>query len=157
MTPAATFLSSSLSASSTSSRSSPPAVRSRALRRAGQLAVGTVLGVVLSRVGFTRYDELHAMLTLADPRLIAAFAGAVVVSAIGYRLVGERATPGRVSPQLVTGGVLFGLGWAVAGACPGVAFAQLGEGKLWSLVTLAGLVAGTRLGARVRNQLANGR
>lgn len=129
-------------------------VASRALRRAGQLVVGTVLGVVLSRVGFTRYDELHAMLTLTDPRLIFAFAGAVVLSAIGYRVVGERATPGRISPQLVVGGVLFGLGWAIAGACPGVAFAQLGEGKLWSLVTLAGLVVGTRLGARVRSRLA---
>lgn len=136
---------------------SSPVASSRTLRRAGQLAVGTVLGVVLSRVGFTRYDELHSMLTLTDPRMILAFAGAVVLSAIGYRLVGERASPGRVSPQIVIGGVLFGLGWAIAGACPGVAFAQLGEGKLWSLVTLAGLVVGTRLGARVRSHLASQR
>jgi uncharacterized membrane protein YedE/YeeE len=113
--------------------------------------------VVLSRVGFTRYGELHAMLTLQDARLILAFAGAVALSAIGYRLVGERATPGPVSPRLIVGGVLFGLGWAVAGACPGVVFVQLGEGKLWALVTLGGVVAGTHLGARARDRLASPR
>jgi hypothetical protein len=108
---------------------------------------------VLSRVGFTRYAELHAMLTLRDVRMILAFAGAVVLSAVVYRASGERASPGPLSPRVVFGGVAFGIGWAIAGACPGVAFAQLGEGRLFALVPLVGLLLGTLLGARARQRL----
>ena len=49
----------------------------------------------------------------------------------------------RLHVGTVVGGVLFGIGWAVSGACPGAAFAQLGQGKLWALATLAGIVIGT--------------
>ncbi|MDQ3320125.1 MAG: YeeE/YedE family protein [Actinomycetota bacterium] len=40
------------------------------------------------------------------------------------------------------GAVLFGTGWAVTGACPGPIAAQLGQGVLWSVFTLAGVVIG---------------
>ena len=47
--------------------------------------------------------------------------------------------------EIVPGGVLFGIGWALCGACPSVPWVQLGEGKLASLATLAGVFAGTIL------------
>ena len=40
------------------------------------------------------------------------------------------------------GGMLFGLGWALAGACPSIPLVQLVEGKVLALFTLAGIVAG---------------
>ncbi|MBM4280985.1 MAG: hypothetical protein FJ137_09555 [Deltaproteobacteria bacterium] len=121
--------------------------------RVGPLLVGTALGVVLSRVGFTRFAELQAMLTLSDSRMVGAFAGAVTLSAVLYRLRGDRATPGGVAPRVVLGGVAFGVGWAIAGACPGVVFAQLGEGQWWAAASLVGLLLGTRLGAVARERL----
>jgi uncharacterized membrane protein YedE/YeeE len=57
-----------------------------------------------------------------------------------------------LTKSAVVGGVLFGVGWALAGACPGVAFAQVGEGKLWALVTIAGMVVGTLVFHRVRDR-----
>ena len=42
----------------------------------------------------------------------------------------------------ILGGVLFGLGWVVSGACPGVILAQLGEGKLYALFSLVGVAIG---------------
>jgi uncharacterized protein len=45
----------------------------------------------------------------------------------------------------VVGGAIFGLGWAIAAACPGPIAAQLGQGIAWSLATTAGVVAGIAL------------
>ncbi|MBW2463442.1 MAG: YeeE/YedE family protein [Deltaproteobacteria bacterium] len=45
----------------------------------------------------------------------------------------------------VIGSVLFGVGWAITGLCPGPIFVGIGEGKLYALVTLAGVFAGTTL------------
>lgn len=52
-----------------------------------------------------------------------------------------------VPPQRrhVVGSLLFGTGWALAGACPGPIAAQVGSGRLSSLFTLAGLLAGIAL------------
>jgi uncharacterized membrane protein YedE/YeeE len=40
------------------------------------------------------------------------------------------------------GGALFGLGWALSGACPSIVFVQLGEGQLGGVLTFAGMFAG---------------
>ena len=50
------------------------------------------------------------------------------------------------------GGVLFGAGWALTGACPSIALVQLGEGKLGALVTLVGIFAGNALYAAVHER-----
>ena len=59
--------------------------------------------------------------------------------------LGARA-PGR---HHVVGSVFFGVGWAVADACPGPIATQVGQGVLWSLFTIAGVVAGMVLAQRV--------
>ncbi|HNS29691.1 MAG TPA: YeeE/YedE thiosulfate transporter family protein, partial [Tenuifilaceae bacterium] len=53
----------------------------------------------------------------------------------------------------VIGGFLFGLGWAITGACPGPLFAQIGSGFLVVLVTLLSAVAGTWLYGLLQNKL----
>lgn len=109
------------------------------------LAFGVALGYALSRIGFTSYTELHAMFVFADLRLFFVFTGGVAAVAVGLFATRRfRSLPRRaIHRGTIVGGVLFGLGWAIAGACPGVAFVQLGEGKLWALASLAGIVAGT--------------
>jgi uncharacterized protein len=49
----------------------------------------------------------------------------------------------------VVGSVIFGLGWGLADACPGPIATQVGQGVLWSLFTIAGVVAGIVLSQRV--------
>jgi uncharacterized membrane protein YedE/YeeE len=51
--------------------------------------------------------------------------------------------------------VVFGTGWALAGACPGPVATQLGQGVAWSLLTIAGIVAGIVLFTR-RERLGRG-
>ena len=47
------------------------------------------------------------------------------------------------------GSLIFGVGWAVADACPGPIATQVGQGVLWSLFTITGVVAGIVLALRV--------
>jgi uncharacterized membrane protein YedE/YeeE len=112
-------------------------------------AVGLLLGFSLSRIGFSSWDEVHAMFTFADLRLFLTFCTGVVTLALAWqvlaRLTSPRWTPRPVHPGTVPGGVLFGLGWALCGACPAIALVQLGEGQAGGLFTLAGILGGNWL------------
>lgn len=108
---------------------------------------GLMLGYSLSRIGFTDYDELHAMFTFVDLRMVLVFAGAVGLSLVAYAALRKSrpVAPRVVHKGTIPGALLFGLGWAIAGACPGAAFAQLGEGKLHGVVAVVGIFVGALL------------
>ena len=53
----------------------------------------------------------------------------------------------------IYGGLIFGLGWAITGACPGPLFAQLGSGSLAVIVVIASAIAGTWVYGKFRDQL----
>lgn len=115
---------------------------------------GLVMGFGLSRIGFADYGELHRMFVFDDFRLLFTFMGAVGVLFVGLALMGRRRRfhPRRVTKGTVAGGVLFGLGWALSGACPAIALVQLGEGKLFAGMTILGIVAGTLLYPKVHEK-----
>ena len=73
--------------------------------------------------------------------------GLWLVKRRGKTLSGEGFTvkPKPLNRGTVIGSVLFGLGWSLTGICPGPAFVSIGEGKLYALVMLAGVLAGTTL------------
>lgn len=110
------------------------------------LAIGAALGYVLSRIGFTSWDEVHRMFTLTDARLFLSFAGAATLLLVIWPLLARWTSatwPTRpIHRGSIAGGVLFGAGWAVTGACPAVAFAQLGTGEWVALASVAGIVCG---------------
>jgi uncharacterized membrane protein YedE/YeeE len=109
--------------------------------------VGLLLGFSLSWMGFTDFREVHRMLVLADLRLLLTFAGGVTLTALLLLVLarGRRRPPRPIHKGTIVGGLLFGIGWAVTGACPGAALAQLGEGRLPAALTLAGIFAGVLL------------
>ena len=108
---------------------------------------GLLLGFVVGRLGFTDYGELHRMLTFGDLRLFSAFLLAVNVLVLVFMTIGKGlALPGGVFHRgLVPGAVLFGVGWALTGACPGVALVQVGQGSVPALASLAGIGVGIGL------------
>lgn len=115
------------------------------------LSLGVLMGAVLSRIGFSSWDEVHAMFTFADLRMFLAFCTAVAVLALAWPLFGK-VLPGRPSlrrrpihPGTVAGGLLFGMGWAICGACPSICMVQLGEGQLAAGWTLLGIAGGNYL------------
>lgn len=115
---------------------------------------GLLMGFTLSRIGFTDYGQLQGLLTLADLRLLLAFCTAVGVLFVGFQVLARgQALPKRgLHPGVIPGGVLFGVGWAVCGACPTVALVQVGEGQLAGAVTFVGMVAGNWAYGRVHQR-----
>lgn len=108
---------------------------------------GLGLGFLLSRIGFSDYGELHAMFVFSDFRLLLTFCSAVATAMALYAVMDRRLllTRKNISMANIVGGVLFGLGWALTGACPSLALVNLGEGKLAAIVTLVGVLFGAYL------------
>lgn len=130
-------------------------------RIAGAL-IGVVFGVVLSWSGMTSPEVIRAGLLFEDGYLFLFFGGAVTTAFAGLwilrrrapraLLTGERVRwePVRPERRHVVGSLLFGVGWGVAGACPGPIATQLGQGIAWAIPTTAGLVLGIVLFGRLQ-------
>ena len=119
------------------------------------VALGTAFGFVLSRSGAADYDYIQAMFLFEDFQLYGIIGTAVLLTAPGIwsiarwgRTIGG--TPIRIERKglnrgTVAGGVLFGVGWSIAGMCPGPILVNIGEGKVYALAALAGALTGTAL------------
>ena len=123
------------------------------------IGFGAIFGFVLSRAGATSYDAITGMFLLRDLHLVGVIGMAIALSAAGFAVLRRRAVrayngevlalrPKPWQPGLVLGGALFGVGWGLAGTCPGTALAQIGEGHLAGLATFAGILLGAWLQSR---------
>ena len=115
------------------------------------VALGVVLGLTLSRIGFSSWDEVHAMFVFSSLRMFLGFCVAVAVLFVAFRVFAKLA-PARthfrerpIHKGTLIGSLLFGAGWALSGACPSIALVQLGEGQLAAGWTLLGIFAGNWL------------
>jgi uncharacterized membrane protein YedE/YeeE len=117
---------------------------------------GFAMGFVVSQSGFTDWGEMHRMFTfgifrggpgLGDLRLMLAVLSCVALLMAAFFLFGRRDAIGERPFRVTTipGGLIFGLGWALTGACPAAVVVQLGEGKAAAVATFCGMLAGTRL------------
>ena len=121
------------------------------------LIFGTIFGFVLSRVGASDYDLIFKMFTAEDLKLAYVIITAILTAGVSMRLLARLGMKGRDGAPItvskkplqvrknILGGTIFGLGWAISGACPGTVLAQVGEGKLLGLVTMLGMILGTFL------------
>jgi uncharacterized membrane protein YedE/YeeE len=117
---------------------------------------GMVFGIGLILSGMTDPGKVQAFLDLAgswDPSLALVMGGALVVTSIGYLFVMKRSTSllgealrlpttKQIDRRLVLGGLTFGVGWGLAGYCPGPALASLIIGGTKPLVFVTAMVAG---------------
>ena len=129
-------------------------------RRLAGLVVGAVFGVTLSWTGMSSPEVLRQALLLDNAYLYLFFASAVATSTLGLWLLrrararalltGEPVGWVREAPRRnhVVGSVIFGLGWGLADACPGPIATQVGQGVVWSLFTITGVVGGIVLAQR---------
>jgi len=125
-------------------------------RKLAFLMFGLVFGFTLSRVGASDYNLIYEMFTGKNLKLafvictaiITGFTGLRVLFALGGKDYKGQAITVKQKPLNkfnVLGGIIFGLGWAISGACPGTVLAQIGEGKVLGLFSFAGMVLGTYL------------
>lgn len=120
------------------------------------LASGTLFGAGLAMSGMTDARIVLGFLDVFgdfDPTLLFVLGGAVLTTALLFRPVLRRGRPvfadtfrlsnlSRVDRSLVGGAALFGIGWGLAGYCPGPAVVAAGALRPAGLLLLAGMIAG---------------
>lgn len=123
-------------------------------KRAAALGLGAAFGFAISWGQFSDPDRIRDMLLLKDPYLYLMMASAVAVAFVGIRLLRRvrfralltgkpiKVETSRPAPRHFAGAAIFGVGWALADACPAPVAAQLPQGVAWSLFTLAGMLIG---------------
>lgn len=123
------------------------------------LAAGLVFGLGLLVSGMANPAKVLGFLDLAgswDPSLAFVMAGAIAVGAVAFTVAGRRSTSflglpmqlpnaRQIDRRLAGGSLLFGIGWGLAGFCPGPALVALGMGEWKALVFVAAMVAGMGL------------
>ena len=117
-----------------------------------QLAAGLLIGVgfgfLLQRGGVTRYQVVIEQLLLQDFTVVKIMLTAVLTGMIGVHalraagVVTLSKKPGSVGSTVV-GGLIFGVGFALLGYCPGTMIGAVGQGSLDALFGMAGMLVGT--------------
>jgi uncharacterized membrane protein YedE/YeeE len=119
-------------------------------------ACGITFALGLGIGGLTQPARVLAFLDVAgdwDPRLALVMLGAIAVYAPAYRLALRRGRPllapafdlptrRNIDGPLVVGAVLFGIGWGLAGLCPGPALTSLGSGEPAAILFVAAMLVG---------------
>lgn len=113
------------------------------------LVCGAIFGVGLCLSGMTDPRNVLAFLDVAghwSPNLAGVMLGAIAVHAVWLRVTGE-AKPIRtgIDAPLLVGAAIFGVGWGLAGYCPGPALVSLGSGALGVIVFVIAIELGMLL------------
>jgi len=117
---------------------------------------GLVFGIGLIVAGMTDPAKVRGFLDLAgawNPSLLFVMGGALGVGLVAFAAAARRRTtllgtpmllpaPSPIDRRLVLGATTFGVGWGIAGFCPGPALASLASGNLEPLIFTAAMVAG---------------
>ena len=128
-------------------------------RIAAATLAGALFGLGLAVSGMTDPDKVLNFLDLAgrwDPSLALVMGGALAITIPGYAWLGRRGAgwagvtlppppSTRIDGRLLAGSALFGIGWGIAGYCPGPGLANLAHASLEAFVFVAALVAGSQL------------
>lgn len=129
------------------------------MKHLGTYLIGLIFGVGISMSGMANPAKVLNFFDVAgrwDPSLALVMGGAVTVAFLGYRLVLSRPRPAfeptfdiptnrRIDSRLIGGSALFGIGWGIAGFCPGGALPALGtldpRVVLFVIALIGGLLA----------------
>lgn len=118
------------------------------------LFLGILFGIVFVKGEIVSWFRIQEMFRLSSFYMYGVIGTAVVVGTISVLIIkkfniktmqGEQVVfhPKKFNKGQIFGGLIFGLGWAITGACPGPLFAQIGSGFLAIIVTLLSAIAGT--------------
>ncbi len=132
------------------------------------LFAGLIFGVGLLVSGMANPEKVLNFLDIAgqwDPSLALVMAGAILVGIFAFTMARQRTlsflgfsmklpSSTKVDKRLVVGGLTFGVGWGIAGFCPGPGLVALGAGEAKAVVFVAAMVAGMALFELIERQRA---
>ena len=130
------------------------------------LLLGVCFGITLTQSEVLSWFRIQEMFRFQSPRMYEIIASAVGIAAASVALI-KRLGVKTISDEPITippkslghgiryaaGGAIFGVGWALVGACPGPLFALLGNGVTVMVVAIASALAGTWLYGFLRPRL----
>ncbi len=128
------------------------------------LVVGIYFGIVLIKGQVASWFQINEMFHFRSPYMYLVIASAIAVAAVSVFLIRRleaRTIDGEAiviqkkpfTKGIVIGGTLFGMGWAITGACPGPIYAQIGAGTLLAVVSFLGAIIGMYLYAYLQPRL----
>ncbi len=128
------------------------------------LVVGVVFGIVFVKAEIISWYRIQEMFRLHSFHMYGVIGTAVMVGMLSVFLIKKFAIKTMQGETVVfhdkqfhwgnvIGATMFGLGWAITGACPGPLFAQIGNGFLVVIVTLVSAIAGTWMYGLLRDKL----
>lgn len=128
------------------------------------LVFGIFFGIVLIKAEVVSWYRIQEMFRLQSFHMFGVIGSAVAVGALSVFLIKKLKIKSIQGEEIllpektfnkgqIYGGLLFGFGWAMTGACPGPLFAQLGYGATTIIVTILSAIAGTWVYGKFREQL----
>ncbi|MGY6562139.1 MAG: DUF6691 family protein [Luteibaculaceae bacterium] len=130
------------------------------------LILGILFGVIFVKAEIISWFRIQEMFRLQSFFMYGVIGSAVVTGMISVLLIKKfnvktvSGEPIKIAPKefrkgQIFGGLIFGLGWAITGACPGPLFAQIGSGFTVVAVTLLSAIAGTWVYGKFADKLPN--
>jgi uncharacterized membrane protein YedE/YeeE len=128
------------------------------------LFAGILFGIILVKSEVISWLRIQEMFRLQSFHMFGIMGSAIVVGILSvwvikkYKIKTIHGDPitflnKKFHKGIIYGGLLFGAGWALTGACPGPLFAQIGNGATVVIITLLSAVAGTWVYGRMREWL----
>lgn len=125
---------------------------------------GIAFGIALTKAEIISWFRIQEMFRLQSFHMYGVIGTAVMVGILSVWIIkrykvktiyGEEITfhPKKFNKGQIIGGLIFGMGWALTGACPGPLFAQIGAGFLVIIIVLASAIAGTWVYGFFRDKL----
>ena len=119
------------------------------------LFIGIFFGIVMYKSEAASWFRIYEMFQFQSFHMYGIIGSAIILGVIGVQLIKSNklksffGEPIKIEPKekgvwkYLNGGIVFGLGWALAGACPGPIYTLIGAGYVSILVVLAGALLGT--------------
>jgi len=135
------------------------------MRKLIYLVLGIVFGMAMYKAEAASWFRIYEMFNFQSFHMYGFMAVALLVGMFGIQFIkrfgvrdadgGPIVIPSKTKsiPRYLIGGALFGMGWALAGACPGPVFVLLGAGILPMLIVIAFALLGTYLYGLLRKWL----
>lgn len=128
------------------------------------LVTGIIFGIIFVKAEVISWFRIQEMFRLQSFHMYGIIGSAIFVGMISVGIIKKfriktidgqsiRIPSKKISKGQIYGGLIFGFGWAMTGACPGPLFAQIGTGALAVTITLLSAIAGTWVYGYVRDKL----
>ena len=126
------------------------------MNKFASIIMGATFGFILTKSEVISWFRIQKMFRFEEPYMYLIIGTAIIVGVISVQILKRFGFKSLAKEELdfsgkilnkgtIIGGVLFGIGWAITGACPGPIFAQIGTGEYAAISTLVGALSGSLL------------